>query len=57
MLEEILEKPRSGDEGPGPLPKISSAVTDAVEDGVRSARRAIKSRPRDRRCIRMIKAL
>lgn len=42
MLEEILEKPRSGDEGTGPLPKISSAVTDAVEDGVRSARRAVK---------------
>lgn len=42
MLPEMLEKPRSPDEGLQRLPKISSVLTGAVEDGVRSARRAIK---------------
>jgi ElaB/YqjD/DUF883 family membrane-anchored ribosome-binding protein len=41
MLENVLEKTRPNDEAPLPLPKIKS-VTDAVEDGVHSARRAIR---------------
>lgn len=42
MLADVLEQSRVGDEAPLPLTKIRSLVTDAVEDGVHSALRAIK---------------
>jgi ElaB/YqjD/DUF883 family membrane-anchored ribosome-binding protein len=41
VLANVLEKTRPNDEAPLPLPKIN-ALTDAVEDGVHSASRAIK---------------
>jgi len=42
MLADVLERTRSNDESPLPLPKIRSLVNDAVEDSVHSARRAIR---------------
>ena len=42
MLANILEKTTTADEAPLPLSKIKSLVTDAVEDGVHSALKAIK---------------
>jgi ElaB/YqjD/DUF883 family membrane-anchored ribosome-binding protein len=42
MSANVLEETRPNDEAPLPLPKIKSVVTDAVEDGVHSARRAIR---------------
>jgi len=42
MLADVLEKTRSNDAAPLPLPKVRSLVTEAMEDGVHSARRAMK---------------
>jgi ElaB/YqjD/DUF883 family membrane-anchored ribosome-binding protein len=41
VLANVLEKTRPNDEARLPLPKINS-LTDAVEDGVHTASRAIK---------------
>jgi len=42
MLANVLERTSRADEAPLPLPRMKSLVTDAVEDGVHSARKAIK---------------
>lgn len=42
MLADVLEKPATVEDARREVAKIRSIVTDAVEDGVRSARQAIK---------------
>ena len=42
MLANVLERTSRVDETPLPLSRIKSLVTDAVEDGVHSALKAIK---------------
>jgi ElaB/YqjD/DUF883 family membrane-anchored ribosome-binding protein len=42
MPADILEKPATVEDVAREVSKIRSVVTDAVEDGVRSARQAIK---------------
>jgi ElaB/YqjD/DUF883 family membrane-anchored ribosome-binding protein len=42
MLPDVLEKPATVEDARHEASKIRSIVTDAVEDGVRSARQAIK---------------
>ena len=42
MPADMLEKPAMVEDVAREVPKIRSLVTDAVEDGVRSARQAIK---------------
>jgi ElaB/YqjD/DUF883 family membrane-anchored ribosome-binding protein len=42
MLADVLEKPATVEDARREVSKIRSIVTDAVEDGVRSARQAIK---------------
>jgi ElaB/YqjD/DUF883 family membrane-anchored ribosome-binding protein len=41
-MAEILEKPATVDEFLREIPRIKSVVTDAVEDGIKSALRAAK---------------
>jgi ElaB/YqjD/DUF883 family membrane-anchored ribosome-binding protein len=42
MPVDVLEKPATVEDAAREVSKIRSMVTDAVEDGVRSARQAIK---------------
>ncbi len=42
MLADVLEKPATVEDDRREVSKIRSIVTDAVEEGVRSARQAIK---------------
>jgi ElaB/YqjD/DUF883 family membrane-anchored ribosome-binding protein len=42
MLAEVLEKPTTVEDARREVSKIRSIVTDAVGDGMRSARQAIK---------------
>jgi hypothetical protein len=42
MLEDVLEKPATVENPLREVSKIRSRVTDAVEDGVRSASQAIR---------------
>jgi ElaB/YqjD/DUF883 family membrane-anchored ribosome-binding protein len=42
MLADVLEKPATVEDARREVSKIKSIVADAVEDGVRSARQAIK---------------
>ena len=42
MLAGVLEKPGTVENPPREVSKIRSRVTDAMEDGVRSARQAIR---------------
>ncbi len=42
MPAEVLEKPATVEDARREVSKIRSIVTDAVEDGVRSARQAVK---------------